>query len=107
MSGAMDESVHSEGLLLAQVEDIPSGGGMILEDQDLVLTKDAGGEIRAFSATCTHQGCVVAAVVGNTINCPCHGSKFDATTGARVAGPAREPLPARQIEVCDGAIFRV
>lgn len=102
----MDESVQSEALVLARAEDVPSGGGMILKDQDLVLTKDADGEIHAFSATCTHLGCVVAAVVGNTINCPCHGSKFDATTGARVAGPAREPLPARPIQVRDGAIFR-
>ncbi|MEV8378412.1 Rieske (2Fe-2S) protein [Kribbella sp. NPDC056861] len=91
---------------LAKVADIPAGGGVILKDQSLVLTKDAGGKICAFSAICTHQGCAVTGVGNGTIDCACHGSKFDATTGERVAGPAKNPLPAVAFEQRDGAIFK-
>ena len=91
---------------LAKVADIPAGGGVILKDKNVVLTKDQSGKVSAFSATCTHQGCVVTAVEGGTINCPCHGSKFDASSGAPVAGPAPKPLPAVAVQQRDGAIFQ-
>ncbi|WP_112247982.1 Rieske (2Fe-2S) protein [Kribbella monticola] len=90
---------------LAQVADIPAGGGVILKDQNVVLTKDQSGKVCMFSAICTHQGCAVTAVEEGTINCPCHGSKFDATSGEPVAGPARKPLPAVAFKQRDGAIF--
>jgi Rieske Fe-S protein len=90
---------------LAKVADIPAGGGLILKDQNVVLTKDQSGKVCAFSAICTHQGCAVTAVQGGTINCPCHGSKFDATSGEPVAGPAQKPLPAVAFQQRDGAIF--
>jgi Rieske Fe-S protein len=91
---------------LAKVADIPAGGGVILKDQSVVLTKDASGKVCAFSAICTHQGCAVTEVGNGTIDCSCHGSKFDATTGERVAGPAKKPLPAVAFEQRDGAIFK-
>ncbi|TDO50588.1 nitrite reductase/ring-hydroxylating ferredoxin subunit [Kribbella sp. VKM Ac-2527] len=91
---------------LAQVADIPAGGGVILKDQNVVLTKDASGKVCAFSAICTHQGCVVTGVGDGTINCACHGSKFDATTGERVEGPAQKPLPPVAVQQRDGAIFQ-
>jgi Rieske Fe-S protein len=91
---------------LAKVADIPAGGGVILKEQNVVLTKDQSGKVCMFSAICTHQGCSVTAVEGGTINCPCHGSKFDATSGEPVAGPAKKPLPAVAFEQRDGAIFQ-
>ena len=91
---------------LAKVADIPAGGGVILKDKNIVLTKDQSGKVGAFSAVCTHQGCSVTAVEGGTINCPCHGSKFDAFSGERVAGPAQKPLPAVAFAQRDGAIFQ-
>ncbi len=91
---------------LAQAADIPAGGGLVLKDQKLVLCKDAGGKVSAFSAICTHQGCVVTDVADGTINCACHGSKFDAASGERVAGPARDPLPPVAVQQRDGAIIQ-
>jgi Rieske Fe-S protein len=90
---------------LATVDQIPAGGGLILDQAKVVLTKDAAGTVRAFSAICTHQGCVVSEVSGGTINCPCHGSRFDVATGAPVAGPASSPLPPAQVSVRGDAIF--
>jgi Rieske Fe-S protein len=88
--------------LLAAVADIPDGGGLIVGK--VVVTR-SGARIRAFSAVCTHQGCQVNKVSDGRIDCPCHGSVFDATTGAVVAGPAPSPLPPIPIEVRDGKVF--
>lgn len=40
-----------------------------------------------------------AAEAGPTINCQCHGSKFSATDGSVVSGPAPSPLPAEEVTV--------
>ena len=88
---------------VAQLTDVPSGGGVVVGD--VVITRD-GDAVHAFSATCTHQGCVVSDVTDGEIHCPCHGSAFDATTGEVVAGPATAPLPTVGVEVRDGAVFR-
>jgi Rieske Fe-S protein len=87
------------GGALASTADIPVGGGAVFREQDVVVTQPSPGEFRAFSATCTHQGCPVTEVVDGTINCNCHGSKFAVADGAVVDGPASTPLPERSIEV--------
>jgi Rieske Fe-S protein len=77
---------------------------VILEDQKVVVTRDSEGAVHGFSAVCTHQGCIVARVADGTINCPCHGSKFDLSTGQPVAGPARRPLPSVAVKVVGNAV---
>ena len=77
----------------------PSGGGIVLAAQDLVVTQPVAGTFKGFSATCTHQGCKVNEVVGGTINCPCHGSRFAVADGAPTAGPAKKPLPEKAVTV--------
>jgi Rieske Fe-S protein len=89
----------AQGDALASTSDIPVGGGAVFAEQDVVVTQPAAGEFRAFSATCTHQGCPVTEVVDGTINCNCHGSKFAVEDGAVVDGPADTPLPERGISV--------
>jgi thiosulfate dehydrogenase [quinone] large subunit len=55
----------------------------------------------AYSAICTHQGCTVAySPLEHTINCPCHGAKFDPNNGAKVvAGPAPTPLAKYNVTI--------
>ena len=84
---------------LTSTSDIPVGGGTVFADQDIVVTQPAAGKFRAFSATCTHQGCPVTEVADGTINCNCHGSKFAVADGSVVDGPADTPLPERGIAV--------
>ncbi|WP_329246871.1 Rieske (2Fe-2S) protein [Streptomyces sp. NBC_01478] len=89
----------SGGQELAKTSDIPVGGGKILKDQKIVVTQPKKGEYKAFSAVCTHQGCTVGTVANGTIDCPCHGSKFNIADGSVAGGPAPKPLPAEQITV--------
>jgi Rieske Fe-S protein len=91
---------------LVALDRVPPGGGVVLGSQKVVVTRTADGAVHAFSAVCTHQGCTVDAVTKGTIDCPCHGSRFDAGTGAVVAGPAPRALPRIGVEVRDGQVFR-
>ena len=90
---------------LAATSDIPVGGGKIFTGPKVVVTQPTANEFKAFSAVCTHMGCIVSQVSNGTIDCPCHGSQYNITTGAVVAGPAPMPLPAEQIKVSGDSIF--
>ncbi|MFB8080791.1 Rieske (2Fe-2S) protein [Streptomyces sp. NPDC056013] len=92
------------GRALARTADIPVGGGTVFTAEKVVVTQPTAGEFKAFSAVCTHQGCLVNKVADGTIDCPCHGSKFRITDAAVVAGPAPRPLPAEQITVSGDSI---
>lgn len=76
---------------LTAVSDVPVGGGVIFPDDRVVVTQPTEGDFKAFTAVCTHTGCIVNEVT-DTINCPCHGSMYDLATGAVVGGPAPAPL---------------
>jgi Rieske Fe-S protein len=84
---------------LTSTTDIPVGGGKIFSAEDVVVTQPVAGTFKAFSATCTHLGCIVANVTGGTINCICHGSKFNIADGSVANPPAAAPLPPVKITV--------
>lgn len=84
---------------LAGTGDIPVGGGKVFPDEGVVVTQPQAGTFKAFSATCTHQGCQVESVSNGTINCPCHGSRFRVADGSVAGGPAKRALPGRKLSV--------
>jgi nitrite reductase/ring-hydroxylating ferredoxin subunit len=85
--------------VLASTASVPVGGGKILNAQKIVITQPTAGSYKAFTAVCTHQGCIVDTVAGGTIDCPCHGSKFSVKDGSVVNGPAASPLAPVAIKV--------
>lgn len=91
------------GTTLAATGDIPVGGGAVFGGQQVVVTQPTEGDFVAFSAICTHQGCVVSGVT-ETIDCRCHGSRFSITDGSVTTGPATEPLAEVPITVEAGSI---
>jgi Rieske Fe-S protein len=93
------------GRALASLDSIPAGGGSILHNPPIVLIRSGADQVHAFSAICTHQGCPVNLVKNGIIDCPCHGSQFDATTGHVVRGPATSPLPPIQVVVRAGEVY--
>lgn len=103
-AGSAAASVASGGASVAQVADIPVGGGVILDDPAVVITQPAEGDVKAFTAICTHQGCLVSEVVDNEIVCPCHGSRFSALDGSVVTGPATTGLSAAGVAVEGGSV---
>ena len=92
--------------VLASTSDVPVGGGQILADKKIVITQPHAGTFDAFTAVCTHQGCIVSTVSGGTINCPCHGSKFSIVNGSVVNGPATSPLAPVSIKVQGTSIIQ-
>lgn len=95
------EEVAGE-ILLGPASDVIVGSGakfQIDPSLTILVTQPRAGEYRAFSATCTHSGCIVSGVQDGQIACGCHGSRFNVETGAVEAGPARSALGKITIEV--------
>jgi cytochrome b6-f complex iron-sulfur subunit len=90
---------------LAKVADIPSGGSLKVNGSDgkPVILFRSGNTVTAHSAICTHMGCTVN-TNGAELDCPCHGSKYNAQTGAVINGPAPKPLPEVKVTVSGGSV---
>ncbi len=86
------------------VSDIPVGGGVILAEPAIVVTQPTEGDVKAFTAICPHQGCLVAEVKDNVIICPCHDSLFSAVDGSVLQGPAQTGLSSAGVAVDGGAV---
>ena len=89
---------------IAKTSDVPVGSGVIADD--VVVTQPSAGVFKGFSATCTHAGCTVGTVANGTINCPCHGSKFN-LDGSVAQGPATRPLDTKNISVQGDSIVLI
>ena len=69
-----------------------------------VAVTRSGSTAVVYSATCTHNGCIVESV-GNELGCPCHGSAFNPRTGAVIQGPAQAALKKYVVSEDAGSIF--
>ncbi|HEX5016913.1 MAG TPA: Rieske (2Fe-2S) protein [Actinomycetes bacterium] len=92
--------------VLVATADVPEGGGVILSEQEAVVTQPTAGDFACFTSICTHQGCEVGEVADGTINCPCHGSQYSIEDGSVVTGPATAPLAAIDIKVQGDSVVR-
>lgn len=96
----------SPGAGLVPLSTVPVGGAVAATTASgavIVVAQPQAGTVVAFSAVCTHAGCTVSAD-GAQLLCPCHGSVFEAATGAVLRGPAVTPLPAVAVAIKDGEV---
>jgi Rieske Fe-S protein len=84
---------------LVSTSDVPVGGGVIVAASQVVVTQPTEGDFKAFSSTCTHQGCQVSSVSDEQIVCACHNSRFSIADGSVLGGPATAPLPEVSVSV--------
>lgn len=102
-----------EGEAIAEASGVKPGSAVAFTDagtgEQAVLLRLEGGEFAAYSAICTHLGCVVAYDgAEGTLECPCHGSIFDPENRAEVVeGPASKPLLEIPVRVEGGRVVRV
>ena len=72
-----------------------------------ILVANVNGAYYAIRNICTHMGCHLSEGVlkGSRVQCPCHGSTFDVTTGALVKGPAKDPESSFKVIVRENEIL--
>jgi len=91
---APSKSAGTKQSVTLKLAEIPEGGAKFFElnGNAGVIVKLKGGSLAAFSAVCTHLGCIVQWQKDqNQFLCPCHGGQFS-TEGAVVGGPPPKPL---------------
>jgi Rieske Fe-S protein len=92
----------SAGTALVALADVPEGGGALVDGpggKKIVVARISATEVKAYDATCTHQGSTVAEPSGGTITCPSHGSQFSSADGAVKKGPATTGLRAVGVKI--------
>ncbi|MFD7334596.1 Rieske (2Fe-2S) protein [Streptomyces violascens] len=89
---------------LGSPDAVPVGGAKLYREQRVMVSCPAKGEYQAFSAQCTHAGCLLEKIEDGHANCPCHGSRFNVMTGKPVQGPATVPLPKVPVKLKDGQL---
>lgn len=103
-------SLPQGAVKLGSASNLPAGQAATYSDpadgSPDILIRDSSGNLKAFSAVCTHAGCTVG-YEGGVIVCPCHGGEYSAETGEVIAGPPPAPLVQRQVLESGGEIYAV
>lgn len=94
------------GAELTTTDQVPVGGGIVLTDQQVVVTQPTEGDFQAYTAVCTHQQLPVTSVDEGVIKCANHGSEYDAATGEVTQGPAPSALARVEITVDGDKILK-
>jgi cytochrome b6-f complex iron-sulfur subunit len=87
---------------------LPNSGRVVpFGSRPAIVIRTAGGELRAFSATCTHLDCTVQYRPDfQRIWCACHNGQYD-LAGRNVEGPPPRPLEAYDVNLKDDEIVIV
>ena len=97
---------ETAGKSLTALSAVPVGSAKSVSLPDgspAIVARPTSSTAVCFSAICTHQGCTVAPN-GDKLDCPCHGSRYNALTGAVINGPAPRPLAKIPVKVTNGNV---
>jgi Rieske Fe-S protein len=101
------KEVEVSAVNAGKVEDIEKDTGRILKfgSKPVILIRTAKGDLRAFSAVCTHLDCTVQYRKDmGVIWCACHNGKYD-LNGHNISGPPPRPLEEFRVIVQRDEIF--
>jgi 3-phenylpropionate/trans-cinnamate dioxygenase ferredoxin subunit len=98
----------AEFVTVGDSEEVPDGEAKAFDVNGAeIAVARVDGQLFAFSDICTHRHCNLAnggEIDGTTIECECHGSVFDMTTGEVKNPPAAEQLETFEVREADGQI---
>jgi Rieske Fe-S protein len=99
--------VEVSSVKVGALSSIEKDSGTIVRfgNKPVILVRTAAGELRAFSATCTHLDCTVQYRKDmGVIWCACHNGRYD-LTGRNIAGPPPRPLDEFRVVVQGGDVL--
>jgi cytochrome b6-f complex iron-sulfur subunit len=86
---------------------VPPGRGTVVHSPvGHIALEEVNGELRGFSAVCTHLGCIIQwqPGPGHVWFCPCHRGTYD-RDGHVTSGPPPRSLEPVPLVVRDGQVF--
>lgn len=95
-----------ESIVAGKLDQIPINSAKIVKfnKKPVILVRTPQNQFKAFSANCTHLGCIVEYRAQEAqFICNCHGSIFD-LSGKNIKGPAPTPLEAIKVSVKESDI---
>lgn len=101
------QGAGAETLDVGPATELSPNSGKVFQfgNQPAILIRTPDGDLRAFTAVCTHLGCTVRYDPDSkVIWCPCHNGMFD-LHGRNIAGPPPLPLTEYQVNVRDGKVI--
>jgi Rieske Fe-S protein len=105
-SSSSSSASAAAGQPLAKMADIAVGGAVsatLSDGSPIIVSRPTATTAVCFSAKCTHMSCTVQPK-GSLLQCPCHGSQYNPTTGAVLRGPAPRPLAPVPVHVDGGEV---
>jgi len=97
----------SDAVVAGRVGELKPNSGKIFRfgNRPGLLIREASGEYRAMSATCTHLSCTVQFREDlHEVWCACHNGKYN-LDGRNISGPPPRPLEAFDVQVRGDEIF--
>jgi cytochrome b6-f complex iron-sulfur subunit len=98
---ASTESAAASVTLSFKASEIPADSAKLFKfgNEPGIILRTPSGELRAFSAVCTHLGCIVQFRKDlEQIWCACHNGHYD-LNGLNISGPPPRPLPKYVVNV--------
>jgi Rieske Fe-S protein len=89
-------------IIAARLNEIPINSAKMVKlgRKPIIVVHTESGDYRAFSATCTHLGCIIEyrGDRGGYFHCNCHGGEYN-LNGKNISGPPPRPLTPYAITV--------
>jgi Rieske Fe-S protein len=86
-------------VLAGKLSELPPNSGKVFRfgSRPAIVVRTASGDLRAFSAVCTHLACTVQYRKDlQHVWCACHNGHYD-LNGVNIAGPPPRPLERYQV----------